>query len=88
MPVYMSVNEINRTIDWIDKAIQDQTTGSSDQLAGSLKMSVRLLYYYLDMMKVLGAEIEYSSQHNSFVYVRSGSFINGYKWVGNKSSGC
>lgn len=77
----MSIKEINRTIAWIDQEIREQQTGTPDQLAGKLKMSVRLLYYYLDMMKLLGAPIEYSQSNNTFVYLRSGYFYQGYKWI-------
>ncbi len=76
----MSIREIHRTIDWIDKEIRLISTGTPNQLAGRLKMSVRLLYYYLDMMKQLGAPIEYSSKHESFVYTTKGKFINGSVW--------
>jgi len=77
----LSIKEINRIIAWIDQEIRDQQTGMPDQLAGKLKMSVRLLYYYLDMMKLLGAPIEYSQATNTFMYLRSGYFYQGYKWI-------
>ena len=80
----MSIKEINRTIEWIDQEIREQQTGTPDQLAGKLKMSVRLLYYYLDMMKLLGAPIEYSQDTNTFIYLRSGHFYQGYKWIEDK----
>ncbi len=84
----MSIKEINRTIEWIDQEIRDQQTGTPDQLAGKLKMSVRLLYYYLDMMKLLGAPIEYSQATNSFIYLRSGYFYKGYKWIEDDEKVC
>lgn len=77
----MSIKEINRTIGWIDQEIREQNTGTPDELAGKLKMSVRLLYYYLDMMKLLGAPIEYSQSANTFIYLRKGYFYKGYKWI-------
>jgi len=77
----LSSKEINRTIEWIDQEIRDRQTGTPNQLAGKLKMSVRLLYYYLDMMKLLGAPIDYSQGAQTFIYLQSGHFHQGYRWV-------
>jgi len=77
----LSSKEINRTIEWIDQEIREQQTGTPNQLAGKLKMSVRLLYYYLDMMKLLGAPIDYSQGSKTFIYLKSGYFYQGHKWI-------
>ncbi|TAJ11462.1 hypothetical protein DMA11_16890 [Marinilabiliaceae bacterium JC017] len=75
------MKEIHRTIAWIDNEIRDKNTGSPDELAGKLKMSVRLLFYYIDMMKLLGAPIEFSQEENTFRYQKQGYFFNGFKWM-------
>lgn len=77
----MTLNETHRTIDWIDKEIRFKRTGSPIQLAGKLSMSVRMLYFYLDVMKSLGAQITYSKETSSFEYINVGHFVNGHKWV-------
>ncbi|MCU4176334.1 hypothetical protein [Carboxylicivirga sp. N1Y90] len=77
----MAITEINRTIDWIDKEIRFKRTGSPIQLAGKLSMSVRMLYFYLDMMKSLGAQITYSKDETSFEYINLGHFKDGLKWI-------
>ncbi len=77
----MSLKEINRTINWIDQEIRDKQTGSPNQLAGKLSMSVRMLYFYLDMMRALGADITYCKNKMTFEYARTGHFVNGNKWV-------
>ncbi|MCU4166075.1 hypothetical protein [Carboxylicivirga caseinilyticus] len=77
----MALAEINRTINWIDQEIRDQQTGTPNQLAGKLSMSVRMLYFYLDMMRALGADITYCKTRMTFEYAKTGHFINGTKWV-------
>lgn len=77
----MAINEISRTIEWIDEEIRNKRTGTPIQLAGKLSLSVRMLYFYLDMMTALGAKITYSKSNASFVYANVGHFQNGIKWV-------
>jgi len=77
----LSQNEVHRTIALIDLEIQSQKTGSPIELAGRLCMSVRMLYFYMDMMTALGAVIRYSNSKLSFEYVHQGHFKDGIRWI-------
>jgi len=77
----MALEEINRIINWIDQEIRNQETGTPNQLAGKLSMSVRMLYFYLDIMRTLGADITYSKSKTTFEYANTGHFVNGTKWI-------
>ncbi len=80
----MAINEIYRTINWIDQEIRNKQTGTPIQLAGKLSLSVRMLYFYLDMMRALGAQITYSKSNTTFEYANIGHFKNGVRWISEK----
>jgi len=73
--------EVHRTIARIDEEIRSNRTGSPIELAGRLCMSVRMLYFYLDMMTSLGANIQFSNESGSFIYQESGYFKDGIRWT-------
>ncbi|MCG8578340.1 MAG: hypothetical protein MI866_00385 [Bacteroidales bacterium] len=77
----MPQHEVHRTIALIDEQIRRKETGSPIELAGYLRMSVRMLYFYLDMMSSLGAVIHFSKEINSFHYKDNGFFKDGIRWV-------
>ncbi len=77
----MAQYEVHKTIAQIDEEIRRGATGSPIELAGQLRMSSRMLYFYLDMMKSLGAIIYFSKEKNSFVYEHDGYFENGIRWI-------
>nr|WP_319399630.1 hypothetical protein [uncultured Carboxylicivirga sp.] len=77
----MAQNEVGRTIKWLDQEIKAEQTGTPDQLASKLCMSVRMLFFYLDMMRALGADITFCKERMTFNYAKSGHFIHGAKWV-------
>jgi len=79
--VVMALKEINQTINWIDQEILRQETGTPNEFAGKMSMSVRMLFFYLDVMRNLGAEITYCKRRMTFEYAKTGHFINGTKWV-------
>ena len=82
----MAINEVHHTICLIDEEIRSRKTGPPIQLAGRLCMSVRMLYFYLDMMETLGAMIHYSKSKKSFVYEYAGYFERGIRWIALESS--
>ncbi len=77
----MAQYEVHKTIALIDNEIRGNATGSPIELAGRLCMSVRMLYFYIDMMTSLGAHIFFSKEHNSFQYEEQGYFKDGVRWV-------
>ncbi|MBS2213518.1 hypothetical protein KEM09_19060 [Carboxylicivirga mesophila] len=77
----MAQHEVHKTIALIDTEIRGKATGSPIELAGRLCMSVRMLYFYIDMMTSLGAEIFFSKETNSFLYEEDGYFKDGIRWI-------
>ncbi len=77
----MAQHEVHKTIALIDSEIRGKATGSPIELAGRLCMSVRMLYFYIDMMSSLGAEIFFSKEINSFQYEEEGYFKDGIRWI-------
>lgn len=58
-----------RIIIKINELIQIQCTGSSNDLASKLELSVRTVYNYLEFMKTeLNAPIQYSNSKKSYCY--------------------
>ena len=77
----MAQHEVHKTIALIDDEIRRKETGSPIELAGRLCMSVRMLYFYIDMMSSLGAIIRFSTEINSFEYEEDGFFQDGIRWM-------
>ncbi|WP_439181505.1 hypothetical protein [Carboxylicivirga taeanensis] len=77
----MAQHEVHRTIALIDCEIRGQATGSPIELANRLRMSVRMLYFHIEMMSRLGAAIFFSKEINSFQYEEEGYFKDGVRWI-------
>jgi len=77
----LAQHEVHKTIALIDSEIRRKETGSPIELAGRLCMSVRMLYFYIDMMTSLGACIKFCTQLNSFQYQEEGYFKDGIRWI-------
>jgi DNA-binding protein len=63
--------QLFKTIDracQIHALIQKEATGTPDEFAKRLHISRRLLYYLLDELKDVGAEIEYNRRKSTFYY--------------------
>mgnify|MGYP000477226792 CR=1 FL=1 len=57
-----------RIIQRIDQLIKMKATGSVRQLASRVGVSRSTLYEILNVMKAMGAEIEYSNAKNTYYY--------------------
>lgn len=55
----------------IHKLIKGQQTGSPEDLASLICISRRELYYIIEMLKNMGAEINYSRAKQSFCYTNA-----------------
>lgn len=55
----------------LSKLIQEQNTGTPEELATRLNLSRRQLYNYIEELKDLGMEIGYSRKYNSFYFDNS-----------------
>lgn len=59
------IKQIER-LQLLNKLIQEQNTGTPEELANRLKVSRRQLYNYLESLKDIGIEICYSRRYTSF----------------------
>ena len=58
----------------LDYLIRKKSSGSSQELAEKLEVSKRTIYEYLEILKSLGAEIEYDNRKKTYYYKKSGKF--------------
>lgn len=61
------IRQIER-LQLMNKLIREQRTGSPEDLAERLGVSRRQLYVYLEYLKDMGVEIQFSRRLNSFVF--------------------
>lgn len=61
-------------LDRMDQLIRLKCTGNSKTLSLRLGISRRNVYYLLDILKELGAQIEYCKKRKSFFYVNNIKF--------------
>lgn len=59
--------------------ISMRTTGGPEDFSGRLGVSKRTLFYYLSLLKELGAPIRYSSSIDSYEYGEDGRISMEYK---------
>ncbi|WP_194774721.1 HTH domain-containing protein [Pararhodonellum marinum] len=52
----------------LNKLVKEQRTGSPEELAARLGVSRRQLYVYLEYLKDMGIDVQYSRRINSFVF--------------------
>lgn len=62
--IYKHLNRLQQ----IDQLIRQRRTGNAEELAQKLRISRRLVYYWLDELKDMGLEINYNREVKSFVY--------------------
>ena len=74
----MSFLEIKERIERIDNLIRLESTGTPKDLAEIIKISERQVYRLIDIMKDMGAEIEYSRYKQSYIYVKPVKLQLGY----------
>lgn len=61
------IKQIER-LQLMNKLIREQRTGSPEALADRLGVSRRQLYVYLEYLKDMGLDIQFSRRLNSFVF--------------------
>lgn len=67
--------DILKRFQCIDALIQKEETGTPEDLAQKIGLSKRTIYYYLDLMKKLGAPIAYNILTKSYYYKEDGCFV-------------
>lgn len=68
-------------LETLDNLIRTRSTGTPENLAKRLSISVRSLYHFLDVMRDLGAPICYNKASQSYYYKESGSFSIRFKKI-------
>ena len=63
----------------LDYLIRLKATGTPDILAKKLRLSVRTIFGYIDILKSLGAPIAYNKEKETYYYTESGSFYFKFK---------
>lgn len=71
----MTITDYIKTIKRMDRLIHAQSTGTPEEFAKRLSISVRSIYNYISLMKELGAPIQYSRFYESYIYKMEGRFI-------------
>ncbi len=61
------VKKINR-LKALDQLIRLKSTGTPNELACRMQLSERQIFRYISDLKELGAQIEFNSDKNSYVY--------------------
>jgi len=69
MPSY----NFNR-LEYLDHLIRLKATGAPRSLAKKLNISVRAVYDYINMLKSMGAPINYNRQKGTYFYKEEGCF--------------
>jgi biotin operon repressor len=69
-------------LEYLDKLIGCKSTGSPDSIARRINISKRTVFEYMDILRSLGAEIEYCRFKETYYYKSSGSF--NFRFIKNK----
>ena len=60
--------EKTQLLERVDQLIRMKATGNSRELAKRLKISKSTVYEIIDLMKTMGAEIDYCNKRSSYYY--------------------
>jgi len=74
-------------IERIDQLIKLKATGSARELASRINLSKSTVYEILELMKMMGAEIEYDSERRSYFYSREKTLSIGFIEMGKVKGG-
>jgi len=66
----MSIANQIKLLQKLHELINEETTGSSKELAKTLDLSKASIFRYLGTLKFLGAQIAYSKQKRSYTYTK------------------
>lgn len=74
----MSTLEQLQIISRMDRLIRREATGSPQNFADSLGISLRTMYNYINLIRDIGAPINYSKSITSYRYSRNGTLVIGF----------
>lgn len=72
------MTEYLQRLKYMADLIGDRQTGTPEQLAVKLKLSVRTIFDDLKTLKSLGVPIDYSRKDKTYFYTRKGHFEMGF----------
>jgi hypothetical protein len=70
-----TMENIAERLHLIDDMIQKEETGSPKEMAKKLGISLRLMYWYLELLKKLEAPIQYDYKRRTYYYSQKGMFV-------------
>lgn len=70
--------EKTQLIERVDALIRRKATGSARELASRVGVSKSTMYEILDIMKMMGAEIQYCNERKSYYYSTEKMFAIGF----------
>ncbi|ADY50865.1 hypothetical protein Pedsa_0280 [Pseudopedobacter saltans DSM 12145] len=68
-------------LEYLDELIRHRRTGSPSQLAEKFNVSKRTVFEYIEILKSLGAEVEYCRYRETYYYKRQGRFDFHFKLI-------
>lgn len=68
-------------LEYLNDMIRRRSTGSPAQLARKFNVSKRTIYEYIDILKSLGAEIDYCRHSETYYYKEAGTFNFHFKLI-------
>jgi len=71
----MSTLEQLEILSRMDKMIRLRSTGTPQEFAFSLGISLRSLYNYISLIRAIGAPVYYSRSYAGYTYLEEGSLI-------------
>ncbi|QEC52448.1 HTH domain-containing protein [Anseongella ginsenosidimutans] len=75
MPNFTHFNRL----EYLDSLVRKKATGSPEELAKKLRISVRSVHVWIDKLKDMGAPIAYDKQRRTYCYLVPGGFNFGFK---------
>jgi len=64
----MNFIEKIRLLERVDQLVRMKAAGNARQLTARIKVSKSTVYEILDLMKLMGADIEYCNKRGSYIY--------------------
>lgn len=74
----MARHHFNR-LEHLDYLIRLKATGNPNSLAKKMRLSVRTIFGYIDILKSLGAPISYNKEKETYYYTENGTFYFKFK---------
>ncbi len=74
----MTLTDRHHRIERLDQLIRQHCTGSAKKIAEHLGVHERTVFEELDIMRAMGADIQWDSRRHTYYYVQPGRFRFGW----------